>query len=365
MHSKGRKASRITPRSRKRAGEGKRSPARSSRKRRSAVQTHSLRDRESKVRIEDFAQPPSREGAPASAGMKDFLSRLPHLLSAKDFVELVSRMTRARRRGNLLLWGLGAHVIKAGLSPLIIELSRRGWVQGIALNGAGLIHDFEIARAGHTSEDVERSLEEGRFGFSEETGRELNRAINEGVRAGRGIGESVGRVLLAGDFPHREASIIAAAARLGIPVTAHIAVGTDVIHLHPDCDGSAVGEGSLRDFHRFARQVAEMDGGVYLNIGSAVILPEVFLKALSLVRNVQGSVGRGGASGGRRVTGRGITTATFDFQMQYRARENVSRRPVRAEGRDSRGFYFIGAHEIMIPLLAWSLLAERKGNAGE
>jgi deoxyhypusine synthase len=337
----------------------------------SPAKTYSLKARKSKVRVEDFARP---SGPARDRKFSEFIHSLPDLLLARDFLEFIKRTEEARSRRSLILWGMGAHVIKAGLSPVIIDLARRGWVQGIALNGAGLIHDFEVARVGRTSEDVEEALERGEFGFARETGEEINRAINEGVKKGLGLGEAVAKYISQGagsreqgvrgkrknpenrqsslvnrksdKFPFRKYSILAAAYELGIPVTIHVAVGTDIIHLHRDCDGKALGEGSLRDFYRFADLVSRMEGGAYLNLGSAVILPEIFLKALAYGKNRKGK---------NFLVRKGITTASFDFQKQYRELVNVTQRPVRLGGPRSRGYYFLGAHEIMIPLLSWAL----------
>ncbi|MDD5225532.1 MAG: hypothetical protein PHE84_16235 [bacterium] len=348
--------------------------------------TYSLKARKSKVRVEDFARPP---GSARDRKFSSFIHSLPDLLLARDFREFIEGLVEARSRGSLILWGMGAHVIKAGLSPVIIDLARRGWVQGIALNGAGLIHDYEVARVGRTSEDVEEALERGEFGFARETGEEINRAINEGVKKGLGLGEAVAKYIAQGagskgqgakgkgqsskvkgkninnrqssilqfdsgqvvnrqsdKFPFRKYSILAAAYELGIPVTVHVAVGTDIIHLHQDCDGKALGEGSLRDFYRFADLVSRMEGGAYINLGSAVILPEIFLKALAYGKNRKGK---------NFLVRKGITTASFDFQKQYRELVNVTQRPVRLGGPRSRGYFFLGAHEIMIPMLSWAL----------
>jgi len=226
------------------------------------------------------------------------------------------------------------------LSPVVIDLMERGFVSAIATNGAGIIHDFEIALSGATSEDVGQALGAGQFGMAEETGRLLNRAINEGVAAGLGIGQAVG-AFLTGHHPQFErVSLTAAAARLGIPLTVHVAVGTDIIHMHPDASGQALGEGSLRDFKYFVSNVARLDGGVFLNCGSAVVLPEVFLKAVSLVRN-------------RGIALTNLTTVNLDFARLYRPETNVVSRPTAGSGR---GYSLVGHHEIMIPLLAAALI---------
>nr|MBA3297740.1 hypothetical protein [Acidobacteriota bacterium] len=232
-------------------------------------------------------------------------------------------------------------VIKTGVSPVLIDLMERGFVSALAMNGAGVIHDFEVALSGSTSEDVDEALGPGRFGMAEETGRLLNAAIREGVRGGNGIGQSVGAYLADLHPPHASVSLLAAAARLGVPVTVHVAIGTDIIHMHPDADGAALGEGSLRDFRYFVSNVAGLKGGVYLNCGSAVILPEVFLKAVALVRN-QG------------ISLEGLTTVNLDFTRLYRPHTNVVSRPVAGIGK---GYSLVGHHEIMIPLLAAALVA--------
>jgi len=269
-----------------------------------------------------------------------FFRGLPDILAAADFREFAGRMAKAKGRRRALLWGMGAHVVKVGLNPVIIDLMKDGWVSALALNGAGIIHDFELAFAGRTSEDVESQIKSGRFGMARETGDLLNEAINAGAAEGRGLGESVGRMIGRSKFPHRKLSLLGEAYNLGIPVTVHVAIGTDIIHMHPRANGEAIGAASLRDFHRFAAEVARLDGvGVYLNVGSAVLLPEVFLKAVALVRN------RGG-----RLDG--FSTAVFDFNHHYRPAENVVRRPL---GKTGKGYYFLGHHEIMVPLLAAAL----------
>jgi hypothetical protein len=270
----------------------------------------------------------------------ELLDSLPGFLAASDLRSFLDVCRAARRKGKPLIWGMGAHVVKVGLSPVLIDLMREGWIDGLALNGAGIIHDFEIAFAGRTSEDVEAQIREGRFGMARETGEMLNKAIFEGAAEGLGLGEAVGRMIAGSKLPHRGLSLLGTAARLRIPVTVHVAVGTDIIHVHPQASGEAIGQTSLRDFFRLAGLVKELNGGgVYLNIGSAVLLPEVFLKAVSLVRNK-----------GHRLDG--FSTAVFDFMRHYRPSENVTKRPL---GRKGRGYYFVGPHEILIPLLAAAL----------
>jgi hypothetical protein len=299
------------------------------------IATYPLKSRDSKARAEDFARPYAK-----GSGLAAFLGGLPRLLAAADFTAVVEAIRAARARGAGIIWGLGAHVIKTGLSPVLIDLMERGFVSAIATNGAGIIHDFEIALAGATSEDVEASLGAGRFGMAEETGRLLNHAINEGVAAGKGIGQAVGAFLVGHHPQYERTSIAAAAARLEIPLTVHVAVGTDIIHMHPDASGRALGEGSLRDFKYFVSNVAKLDHGVYLNCGSAVVLPEVFLKAVSLARN------RGSALAD-------LTTVNLDFAWLYRPQTNVVSRPTAGTGR---GYSLVGHHELMIPLLAAALI---------
>jgi hypothetical protein len=237
---------------------------------------------------------------------------------------------------------MGAHPIKVGLSPLIIDFMKRGILSAVAMNGAGIIHDFELAFIGETSEDVAASLKEGSFGMARETGLFLNNAIREGYEQQRGIGEAVGRAILRSRLPHQRLSILAAGARLGIPVTVHVGIGTDIIHMHPEVNGSALGEGSLKDFHTLTSVVATLKDGVFLNFGSAVILPEVFLKALSLARNL-----------GHPVSN--LTTVNLDFIPHYRPLANIVTRPTLGSGK---GYHLTGHLEIMVPLLFASVLEE-------
>lgn len=301
----------------------------------SKVKTYSLKNRKSKVDLEDFSRPYR-----AGSRFKDFLEGLPRILAAQDFKEVVAALVSARRREKVIIVGMGAHPTKVGLNPLLIQLMEAGFVQCLALNGAGIIHDLELALAGKTSEEVEESLQGGAFGMALETSTLLNEFIAKGVQNGLGIGEAVGQQLLAGDFPYKQHSLLAAAVRLGIPVTVHVAVGTDIIHMHPSVSGQALGEGSLRDFQTLASVVAKLQDGVYLNLGSAVILPEIFLKALTLVRNLGHPV-------------QNITTINMDFIQHYRPTANVVKRPTQQSGR---GYTLIGHHEIMFPLLVAALL---------
>jgi hypothetical protein len=255
--------------------------------------------------------------------------------------QLVVEIHTARDRGKPILWGMGAHVLKVGLSPVIVDLMERGFVTGIAMNGAGIVHDFELAVAGQTSEDVAAGLGSGAFGMAKETGEALNRAIRAGDRAGLGLGAAVGRHIETRRAPHRDMSLLAAAWRRGLPATVHVAVGTDIVHMHPACDPGALGRTSHLDFRIFAGGVARLGGGgVYLNVGSAVLLPEVFLKAITLARNLGHPV-------------RDFATANLDFIQSYRPRTNVVERPTSGVGR---GYSLTGHHELLLPLLAAALI---------
>lgn len=302
------------------------------------VSTYPLASRKSKVSRADFARPHRRGAAFAS-----FLDALPAILAGGTVRALRDEVLRARARRRPVILGLGAHVIKVGLSPVVIDLMERGLVTAIALNGAGIVHDFELAVAGRTSEDVEAGLGTGAFGMAGETGEEVNRAIVAGDRDGLGLGAAVGRHI-ATRRPrarHADVSLLAAAWRLGVPATVHVAIGTDIVHLHPACDPGAVGRATHLDFRIFASEVARLGGGgVYLNVGSAVVLPEVFLKAVTLARNL-----------GHRLSD--FATANLDFLQSYRPGVNVVERPVRGSGR---GYRLTGHHEILVPLLAAALV---------
>lgn len=300
------------------------------------IKTYSLHGRKSKVSVDDFARAGSR-----GISFSTFWSNLPNILAAADFKAVAEAIVNAYKTQKPVLLGMGAHVIKCGLGPLVNELVRRGVFKGVAMNGACIIHDFEIALAGKTSEDVEKELHCGRFGMAQETGEILNQAIKEGVAHGFGIGRAVSRKLLALQPPFREYSILYQCALLEVPVTVHVAVGTDIIHMHPAADGAAIGEGSLRDFREFTSLVAGLsNGGVYINLGSAVILPEVFLKAVSVLNNLGCEV-------------KNFTTVNMDFIQHYRPRENVLKRPVAGGGK---GYALTGHHEIMFPLLAQAVI---------
>jgi len=305
----------------------------------------------SRVRTIPLARRPSKVvaatlGKPVRAGLavRALLDGLPDILAAHELREAAARIARAVRGDRLVVLGMGAHVIKVGLGPLIADLIARGRLGAIAMNGACLIHDFELAWGGRTSEDVGPGLDRGTFGMAHETGAFLNQAIREGVRDGLGLGQAVAQAMLRERLPFARTSILIAAARTGVPVTAHVAVGTDIIHMHPGADGAAIGLGSLRDFHLLAGVVARLSGGVYLNLGSAVVLPEVFVKALNLARNLGHPV-------------RDLTTIDMDFHRHYRPTVNVVTRPTAAGGR---GIQLTGHHEIMVPLL-WAAAEEALG----
>jgi hypothetical protein len=299
------------------------------------LNTYSVHDRHSKVTVEDFA-------CPVRPGMSvaELTSSLPKQFAGVDFPEFINRVATSIENKRPVLLGMGAHVIKVGLNPILIDLMERGLISAIALNGAGIIHDSEIAMVGRTSEDVADVLGSGAFGAARETGEVLNQAINQGAEQDIGLGEAVGNTLLREDFPFNEQSLLAQARRMNIPVTVHVAMGTDIIHIHPDADGAAIGQCSHHDFRVFCRLVSELEGGVYMNVGSAVLLPEVFLKALTVVRNLGHEVKR-------------FTTANFDFIRAYRPATNVVHRPTLEGGK---GFNFTGHHELMIPLLAAGLV---------
>ena len=302
------------------------------------LKTVPLKERGGKVNIADFASVYR-----AGSGVAGWLDSLPRILAGNSFRAVVEALAAARRRERAIIWGLGGHVIKCGLAPVLIDLMRRGYATVFALNGAAAIRDFEIALAGHTSEDVEAVLPDGRFGAAEETGREMNRAIAGGDREGLGMGEALGRWLDSGAASeHAASSVLLQAYRQGTPVTVHVAIGTDTPHTHPAADAAAIGSASHRDFRLLAAYVADLnEGGVYLNVGSAVVLPEVFLKAVSAVRNLGHPLGN-------------FTTADFDFLQHYRPRVNVVERPHAGSG--GAGYAITGHHELMIPLLAAALI---------
>ena len=306
------------------------------------VRTYPLASRPSKVTVRDFPKV-ARPGA----GVREWLNSLPQILAGESFRAVVSALEKARAKHKPIIWGIGGHVIKCGLGPILIDLMRRGFLTAVAMNGAAMIHDFEIALAGATSEDVPAVLSRGKFGMAEETGRIINDTIAAGDQQKLGIGEAVGGFLAGSrQARFRRFSLLAQAYRWRIPVTVHEAIGTDIIHNHPAIDPRALGAASHRDFLLLASLVKGMHrGGVYLNVGSAVVLPEVFLKCLSLVANL-----------GRAP--RGITTVNMDFIQHYRPVQNVVLRPTAGPGKGqdcSHGYMLIGHHELMVPLLAAAL----------
>lgn len=303
---------------------------------RSHVRTYPIRERTHKVRLEHLGAPP-KDGSVAA-----LLESMPHLLGAEALRGFVDAVVAAHAKGKPVLAAMGGHVVKCGCTPYVIELMRRKVITGIAMNGSTAIHDFELAMVGQTSEDVAAGLEEGTFGMVEETGRLMNEAIVAGAAQGLGAGQALGEAIIKADLPHRDVSVLAAGIELDVPVTVHIAIGTDTIHQHPKADGAALGETSFQDFELLASLVAELgNGGVYMNIGSAVVLPEVFLKALTVARNLGNPV-------------RNFTAANFDMIRHYRPTTNVVARPVLAGGT---GYDFAGHHEIMIPLVTAAILA--------
>jgi len=302
----------------------------------SGVRTYPLASRQSKARAEDFARP-----VKPGASFTTWFDSLPAILGAADVRRVVDAIVGAKTRGAGVVWGIGAHVIKTGVSPVLIDLMERGYVSALAMNGAGIIHDFEIALSGATSEDVDEALGPGRFGMAEETGTQLNEAIAAARAAGRGLGQGVAEFLARRNPPHAARSLSVTAHRLGIPLTVHVALGTDIIHMHPAASGADIGETSLRDFRYFTSSVAQLAGGVYLNCGSAVILPEVFLKAVALARNQGAAL-------------EGLTTVNIDFLRMYRPQANVVTRPI--AGTNGTGISLVGHHEILIPLIAAALI---------
>ncbi len=303
----------------------------------SGLKTVAIQTRGGKVRVEHFAKPFHK-----GAGVTSLIDSLPSILAADSFRSVIEAIVGARRRERAILWGLGGHVIKCGLAPVLIDLMQRGYATGFVLNGASAIHDFEIGIAGQTSEDVEAVLPDGSFGAAEETGREMNEAIVEG--AGKvGLGEALSvRLERIADPKFAGSSLLHEAYRAGIPITVHVAIGTDTPHTHPAARGAAIGEATHHDFRLLCAMVKELnDGGVYLNVGSAVVLPEVFLKAVSVVRNLGNPLGN-------------FTTVNFDFLQHYRPNANVVNRPHAKSG--GRGYSITGHHELMIPLLAAALI---------
>ena len=299
------------------------------------VKSYPLKKRPSKIKVDDFGDAWQPGGS-----MNRWLESLPKILAGNDFTEIVDRFVRAAASGKTIILAMGAHAIKVGLNPIILDLMNRQILSSIAMNGAGIIHDAEVAMVGCTSEDVAEQIGTGKFGMAEETGKLLNAAISEGAKQGLGIGRSVGAMLIRENFPYNRYSLLARAFELDIPVTVHVAIGTDIIHFHPNADGASIGKASHLDFRIFARLVSTLEEGVFINLGSAVILPEVFLKALTLVRNLG-------------YQARDFTTVNMDFIRHYRPMTNVVHRPTLDGGK---GYNLVGHHEIMFPLLAAAVI---------
>ena len=304
----------------------------------SSVTTYPLRDRINKVSVRDFATLPELE-----IDLSPFLASLPNILKGQDFSALVDDIVTAYQNKKPVIVMMGGHVIKCGLSPFLIDLAKRGVITGFAFNGASSIHDFEIALIGETSEDVAAYLQEGQFGMWEETGRLMNEATQRAADTGIGMGEALGRQLIEMDAPYNAYSLLSSAGiQYDIPITVHVAIGTDIIHQHPSANGAAIGAASFTDFRLLTALVPDLEGGgVVLNLGSAVILPEVFLKALTIARNLGHTVSH-------------FTAANFDMNQQYRSVENVVKRPTEMGGK---GYTFTGHHELMIPLLVQAVLS--------
>jgi hypothetical protein len=302
------------------------------------VTTYPLAERANKVRVDEFGR-----AVVASSSLGDFLDGLPDVLAVKVLRELAAAIVQAREEGHTVAAAIGAHVIKVGLAPVVIGMMEDGTIDALAMNGAGAIHDWEIAAIGATSEDVGRVLHQGRFGMAEETGRALNQAAKDAAASGEGFGETLGRAIVTEGLPHRGKSVLARAHELGIPATVHVAIGSDIVHQHPSADGAAIGAATFTDFRRLVTVVSGLSGGVWLNVGSAVQLPEVFLKALSVAENL-----------GHDVSG--FVTANLDMIRHYRTDENVLRRPTLGKGKS---FGLTGHHELNVPLLAAAVGLER------
>jgi len=304
----------------------------------SGVRTYEAQSRISKVSSMDLARPPE-----SGMTVRKFLDGLPNILAAGDLKSVIDAVVGAVQDEKPVIFSMGAHPIKVGMGPLIVDLMERGVVSHIALNGAGIIHDFELAYMGFTSEDVAEALDDGSFGMARDTAELLNGAIAQGAAVSDqriGLGRAVGEMIENSNMPHRSHSILAAGFRLGIPVTVHVALGTDIIHMHPSANGADIGTTSMRDFFLFSASVAGLEGGVYFNIGSAVIMPEVFLKAVALARNLGHPV-------------EGFFAVNMDFIRQYRPHTNVVTRPTMKSGQ---GVHLIGHHEIMLPLLCAGII---------
>ncbi len=302
------------------------------------VQTYSIKDRFSKVKIDDFAKP-----VRSDMKLDEFLHSLPNILVGQDFREFVKYFRQALREKNTVIWMMGAHVIKCGITPLIIELIRRGYMTHLAVNGAVVIHDVEVAMWGITSEDVAAGLQDGTFGMARETADFINDALNENHKNDKGYGEVIGEKLIDRQASNGDLSLLSACVQNGVPVSVHPALGTEIIHQHPNLNGAAFGEKSLLDFQLFTHSLSKLkEGSIVLNVGSAVIMPEVFLKALTVVRNLN-------------YPAHGFYTAVFDMIRHYRPAENVKYRPTLSGGK---GYYFVGHHELLLPLLIGLILGE-------
>jgi hypothetical protein len=304
----------------------------------SRVTTYPLASRSNKVRVDEFGRP-----VLASSSLGDFLDGLPDVLAVKVLRELAASIVQARAEDHPVVIAAGAHVVKVGLAPVLISMMEEGMISALALTGAGAIHDWEIACIGATSEDVGRGLHEGRYGMADETGRALNDAAREAALAGTGLGEALGRRIVASALPHRAVSLLARAHTLQIPVTVHVAIGSDIVHQHPSADGATIGAASFTDFRKLVTIVSSLAGGVWINVGSAVQLPEVFLKAVSIAGNL-----------GHELSG--FATANLDMIRHYRTDENVLKRPTLGRGRS---FALTGHHELNVPLLAAAVVLER------
>ncbi|MFH2059001.1 MAG: hypothetical protein ABIJ59_08875 [Pseudomonadota bacterium] len=297
----------------------------------SKLSTYSIKDRKSKVDIKDFSTPWKK-----GQSFNQFLDTLPAILAGRDLRSVIKAISQAAKNNKQVCFAMGGHVIKTGMSPLIIDLMQKRVITLVAMNGSGIIHDLETAMTGKTSEDVAGSLGNGSFGMAKETSLFLNQAIADAKQESIGLGQAVGRMILKENFDHKNLSLTASAAALNIPLTVHVAIGTDIIHMHPDFDGAACGQASLHDFKLFAARIAELEKGVFINAGSAVIMPEVFLKAVTLVRNLGYILDD-------------FTTVNLDFIRHYRPMTNVVNRPTLGRGR---GYSIVGHHEILIPLIA-------------
>ncbi|MBF0516541.1 MAG: deoxyhypusine synthase family protein [Nitrospirae bacterium] len=310
-----------------------------------SVKRYSLADRMSKVALDKIGRSYNHGGL-----FSEFLSSLPDILAASELLRAAAAIAEAHRNGRPVILGMGAHPIKVGLSPIIIDLMERGVITAVATNGASIVHDFELAYAGFTSEDVAAELCKGTFGMAQETGVMLNTAIIKAVEKGLGLGKAIGSFILhEKTVKYKEISIFARACELGVPATVHVAIGTDIIHMHPEADGAAIGEGSLRDFRLLASLIRGLEGGVFINLGSAVIIPEVFMKALNLARNISGA--------DKQI--QRFTAINMDFISHYRAQVNVLQRPAHGSGT---AINLIGHHEIMFPLLAAAIKEHLKGH---